>query len=103
MLLCLLQAHCISFSTRSDSCSPFHKLAVPAEIFLVLLYFKRIMARKLLGEAIGRLQRQMSHQNGSLNIRLGETIRSLEFSHAEITELKARKADARQVSESCGP
>jgi len=54
---------------------------------------------KLFGEAIERLHREMSHQNKSLNTRLGEAIRSLEFAHADITELKAREADARRASD----
>lgn len=94
-------------------------LELPAEIFQDLLHFHfseswlRTAPRpsrsevtgliglqsKLLREATERLHSEMSRQNESLNSRLGEAIRSLEFAHAEITELKARDAKARRAND----
>jgi len=54
---------------------------------------------KLLGEALERIQREMSLQNENLSSRLGEAIRSLEFAHKEIEDLKAREEAARRGAE----
>ena len=54
---------------------------------------------KLLGEAIERIQRENSHQNESLNTRLGEVIKNLEFAQADIAEMKGREAVLRRTNE----